>query len=40
VLKSFHGQRLIEFDPGQDRAHVSPLGARYVEEKLLKPMGL
>jgi hypothetical protein len=37
VLKPLHKRRLIEFNPSQNQAHISPLGAKYVEEKLLKP---
>jgi hypothetical protein len=37
VLKSLHSARLIEFDAKQGRAHISPLGAKLVQEKLFKP---
>ena len=39
VLKPLHTDRFIEFDADQDRAQISPRGAREVEEKLLKPAG-
>ena len=36
VLQPLHKDRLIEFDPLNRRARISPLGAKTVEEKLLK----
>jgi hypothetical protein len=39
VLQPLHKQRLIEFDSKQGRAHISPLGARYVDEKTPQIIG-
>ena len=39
VLTPLHKDRLIEFDSKQDRARLSPLGAKVVELKLLKRPG-
>ncbi len=39
VLMPLHKDRFIEFDTDQDRARISPRGAKEVEEKLLKPRG-
>lgn len=36
VLKPLHGKRLLEYDPKQDCARLSPLGAKDVEERILK----
>lgn len=36
VLIPLHKARLIEFDAGEGRARISPLGSKEVEEKLLK----
>lgn len=35
VLRPLHRARLIEFDEKQDRARLSPSGAKHVDEKLL-----
>jgi hypothetical protein len=35
-MQPLHKDRLIEFDPLNRRARISPLGAKTVEEKLLK----
>jgi hypothetical protein len=35
VLNRLHKARLIEFDTDQDRARISPIGTKEVEEKLL-----
>jgi hypothetical protein len=37
ILVELHKARLIEFDGGNDRAHISPKGAKDVENRLLKP---
>jgi hypothetical protein len=36
VLMALHKARLIEFDADQGQARISPLGAKQVEENLLK----
>jgi hypothetical protein len=38
VLSPLHKGRLIEFDPKQGRARISPRGVVEVEETILKPM--
>lgn len=35
ILKPLHKARLIEFDSKGERAHISPIGAKEVEERLL-----
>lgn len=37
VLTGLHKARLIEFDVGEDRARISPLGAAHVEHQVLSP---
>ncbi|MFO0994905.1 MAG: hypothetical protein U1E67_23580 [Hyphomicrobiales bacterium] len=37
ILKTLHTSRLIEFDSLNDRARLSPLGAKDVEDRILKP---
>ncbi len=36
VLKVLHGRRLIEYDEPKGRAHITPLGAKRVEEFLIE----
>jgi hypothetical protein len=36
VLEPLHRARLIEYDPAKSRAHISPLGSKTVEDKILK----
>jgi hypothetical protein len=36
VLRPLHSERLIEFNAEQGLARISPLGAKMVEEELLK----
>lgn len=36
ILKNLHDERLIEYDSGGARAHISPLGIEEVETRLLK----
>lgn len=36
VLMPLHQDRLIEFDSAQSRARISPIGAKHVEETLLR----
>jgi hypothetical protein len=36
VLLPLHKERLIEYDPSNERARISPLGAKQVEEEILK----
>ena len=36
ILRVLHKSRLIEYDPQLQRARISPLGARHVEQQILK----
>lgn len=36
ILRPFHKARLIEYDETGHRLHISPLGAKDVEERILK----
>ena len=36
VLNLLHGERKIEYDKANRRAHISPLGSKDVEERILK----
>jgi hypothetical protein len=36
ILKPLHKDRLIEFDQGNGRARISPLGAKHVEREIIK----
>jgi hypothetical protein len=35
VLRALHKKRLIEYDPHQHRARISPRGANHVEQTIL-----
>lgn len=35
ILRAFHKSRMIEYDEAQHRVRISPLGIKYVEEKIL-----
>ncbi len=36
ILEPFHRSRLLEYDVGNERARISPLGVKDVEERLLR----
>jgi hypothetical protein len=36
VLRPLHTARLIEYDENGLRAHISPLGAKEVEQRIMK----
>jgi hypothetical protein len=36
ILRKLHSDRLIEYDEGNGRARISPLGAKDVEDRILK----
>ena|SRR2546422_1549725 len=36
ILRVLHERRLIEYDPQQHRARISPLGSKQVEQQILK----
>ena len=36
ILRTFHQERLIEYEEKEHRARISPLGSRRVEEEILK----
>ena len=36
ILRKLHSDRFIEYDEGNGRARISPLGAKDVEDRILK----
>ena len=36
ILKDYHKERLLEYDTKAQKARISPLGSKHVEEEILK----